>query len=433
MKGHFKNRLRVDVMLKVFHFFYCVCTELKAVGKKSKRENAQQQEFTIQSQAFIEKYRVKAGIGYDPLNRTVVMHVLNAGAPEDAIKVRELENEGVDDLVDSFTTHGVKLPMPIIGVIWADPNNKLLDINNFQVDFSKPNPRYHMHIICGMHRSTALCTCHKMFPKKPLYTTYGVTLLVLPRTAANMQMLLFIGNSDNRKGEIFVKTSPWSVVLQYRRQLDHFNADTTLSPSERQNSFTNYKIKSAPEMKFEKNTLHTLSACASVHAAVFEKMRKIFKGEYVVNKELKGQKKPDGVTHFTSMSGIPPKKLCEWLDRVLDGNWLTSTFQKRCKIYTKTERVMGQILEHIQMIKPKAKFHNLDDVKKVYPAVGDPAWYDAVIKSCEDAAKAKLSTHAIKMIEDMIETKDSYDKSTKVCISSVCFFLFHCFMIVGYM
>ena len=69
---------------------------------------------------------------------------MNGGIPENSVKVRELEKEGVDDLVNSFTEHGIKLPMEIIGVIWVDPNSKLLDLNNLQVDLSKPNSRYHI-------------------------------------------------------------------------------------------------------------------------------------------------------------------------------------------------------------------------------------------------------------------------------------------------
>lgn len=389
-----------------------------------------QQEFTASSQAFIEKYRVKGGVNYDPITRKVQIHVLNGGHPEDALKVRDLERDGVDDLKQSFVDTGVKLPMEIIGVIWTD-HSRLLDINNLQVDFMTPHSRTHIHIICGLHRTTALQELHKVFTKKPLYMYYHITLLIVPRTFEYMQTCLFIGNSDNRKSQVLVKTSQWSVVSQYRRQLEQINNNNSLSAQEKATAFTNYKKRSAPEIAFETNTLHTFSAVASIDSSVFALMAKIFKGEFVVNKALKGQKKPDAVTHFTSMSGIPPPKLCKWLQRILDGEWLTSTFQKRCKIWTKSERVMSQILEYMQTIRPRAKFYRLNDVIKCYPAVGDSTWCDAVINSCEDAVKAKLSQHAIKMIEDMVETKDAADKEKKVCSTFSCCFLNYCFSIMS--
>ena len=399
-------------------------SELRARSSTlSRKENAAQQEYTKAAQDFIEKYRVKAGFGYDPLTRKVKVHVKNGGIPENSIKVRDLERDGVDLLIDSFLNTGIKLPMDIIGVIWADPNSKLLSTENLGVDFTVPVTRYFIHFITGLHRMTAMAECHKMFQKKALYSSIDLVLLIVPKTHLNKQTLLYIGNSDNRKTQAVVKTSQWSVVKQFRRQLEEIQSDTTLSASEVQTAFTHYKEQSAPEIPFLKNTLHTFSAAASVDKAVFDLMEKIFNGEFVINKNLKGQKKPDAVTHFTSMSGIPPKKLCQWLTRVLEGDWLTSTFQKRCKIYTKTERVFGQILEYIVAKKPRAGFHSMADVTKVYPACGDGSWYEAVINSCEDAVKAKLSIHAIKMIDDMMETKDALDQEKKVCITFECCFV----------
>ena len=56
-------------------------------------------------------------------------------------------------------------------------------------------------------------------------------------------------------------------------------------------------------------------------------------------------------------------------------------------------------------------------------ACGDGSWYEAVINSCEDAVKAKLSIHAIKMVDDMMETKDALDQEKKVCITFECCFV----------
>jgi hypothetical protein len=226
--------------------------------------------------------------------------------------------------------------------------------------------------------------------------------------------LLWIGNADNKKSQILVKTSQWSVVAQYRRQIESIQEDPTMTPEAATKAFTAYKQLTAPQIPFETNTLHTFSAVASVDANVFALMEKIFNGEFVLNKDLKGQKKPDAVTHFTSMSGIPPELLCKWLQRVLDGETLTKHFQKRCKIWTKNERVSGQVLEYIQTIRNHYQFSNIDDVGKVFPAVLDTNWFDAVVNSCGDAAKATLSSHARKMIDEMIANKEEMDRQTKV-------------------
>jgi len=136
---------------------------------------------------------------------------------------------------------------------------------------------------------------------------------------------------------------------------------------------------------------------------------RMFNGEFVVNKALKGQKKQEAATHFTAMSGIPTYKLVAWLQRVLDGDWLTSTFAKRCLIWRKAARVSAQTLEYINIQRPKYLFQTMNDVAKVYPA-NDSNWFGGVTQSCDDAVKAKLSPHAQKMIDDMMIEQDEADK-----------------------
>ena len=63
---------------------------------------------------------------------------------------------------------------------------------------------------------------------------------------------------------------------------------------------------------------------------------------------------------------------------------------------------------------------------KVYPAVAEPGWFDGVVASCEDAVKAKLSPHAQKMIDEMMEAKEEADKEHKVFSL---FRMFVCFLI----
>ncbi len=380
---------------------------------RSIKEDIVQQQANKAAEDFIEKFRVKGGNTYNSLTRKVRVHVLCGGIPEKALMVRNLEKDGVLQIAKSFRDTGIHHPMEIIGVIWALGTTRI-DPNNFQVDLTLIIPPQYINIVCGLHRMSALQMCHKTFPKKPLYMYLDLTLLVLPRNVTHINTLLWIGNADNKKSQILVKTSQWSVVAQYRRQIESIQSEPSITSEQAGRAFTAYKQLTAPQIPFETNTLHTFSAVASVDASVFALMEKIFNGEFVVNKALKGQKKPDAVTHFTSMSGIPPELLCKWLQRVLDGETLTKHFQKRCKIWTKNERVNGQVLEHIQTIRNQYQFTNMDDVGKVFPAVLDPNWFDAVVNSCGDAAKATLSSHARKMIEEMVANKEEMDRATKV-------------------
>ena len=396
---------------------------------RSVKEDLVQQQQNKVAEDFIEKFRVKGGNTYNALTRKVRVHVMCGGVPEKALMVRLLEKDGVLEIAKSFRDSGIHHPMEIIGVIWADGTVRV-DPNNFQVDLTiTVSPKY-IHIVCGLHRTSALQMCHKTFPKKVLYMYLDLTLLILPRTVTHINTLLWIGNADNKKSQILVKTSQWSVVAQYRRQIESIQEDTSITPEQAGKAFTAYKQLTAPQIPFETNTLHTFSAVASVDASVFALMEKIFNGEFVVNKALKGQKKPDAVTHFTSMSGIPPELLCKWLQRVLDGETLTKHFQKRCKIWTKNERVSGQVLEFIQTIRNQYQFSNMDDVGKVFPAVLDPNWFDAVVNSCGEAAKSTLSSHARKMIEEMIADKEEKDRQTKVLLCFVAFSFFQfCFVL----
>jgi hypothetical protein len=387
---------------------------LKAQGAARGRENLAQQQRSAEAEAFIEKYRVTGGNTYDPKTRKTKLNVMHGGVPEASIQVRLLEKDGVQAVVDSFCEIGIKQPMEILGVIWADPKNPNLAKDNLIVDLNSTTPPAYIHIVCGGHRTKALQACHILFPIKLLYKFFSVTILIVPRTKANISLLLYIGNSDNRKAQVLVKTSQWSVVCQFRRNWERIEADPDISKKDKVDEFSAYKHETQPQTGFMPNTCHTFSALCSVDKPVWDLMVRIFNGEFIVNKDLKGQKKPDAVTHFTSMTGVPTHKLVQWLQRVLDGEWLTSHFSKRCIIWRKAARVSAQTLEYINIQRPKYLFVTMNDVAKVYPAVHDPSWFDAVVKSCDDAVKAKLSPHAQKMIDDMMAEKDEADKERKV-------------------
>jgi hypothetical protein len=317
--------------------------------------------------------------------------------------VRQLEMAGVKMLMASLLK-GVQT-MELIAIMWLDYPHVLTALKNLddiQFDITQQAPPRPIQMIDGNHRTHGMQGCNAAFPKKPLYQKLGVILLILPRTRPNIQICLYIGNSHNKSTQVFVKTTQWQIVQQYRRQFESIEADTSLSPEEKVKAFSAYKQRTAAQVPFESNTLHTFSAVSSVQKKVFDKMSRIFAGEFKVNKELKGQKTPDAMTHFVNMSGIPVKHLCDWLDRVIDGQWLTSTFMKRCKIYTKQVRVTGQILEDLQ------------GAAKVYPKVIDAEWFDMVVSSCEDAVKSKLTAHAIKLIEDMVDMTEKLMNEPKV-------------------
>ena len=378
-------------------------------------EDVETQKVAAECDAFIEKYRVRGGNKYDPKTGKTMVPVTWGGQPEKSLMVRMLEQAGVLSLMSSFLSGGVKT-MDIIGVIWLDyPYVIKLSLLDFFVDMSSPTPPRWIHIISGLHRTTALQRCHAMYKLKPPYQILPLILLLVPRTRNTIQTLLFIGNADNKKSQTVVKTTQWSVVLQYRRQLEDIQEDPELTTtSMKEKAFTAYKKSTAPHIPFENNTLHTFSAIASVDASVFAIMSRVFAGEFVVKKELKGQKKPEALTHFTSMSGIPSHYLVTWMQRILDGEWLTKQFQKRCQIYTKNVRVAGQLIEHMQILRPLYDFTSIEGIAVKYPVVKDEKWFDAVVSSCDEAMKAKLSTHATKMIVDMVALQEKQDLETKV-------------------
>ena len=390
------------------------------------KENLVQQARQIEAEAFIEKHRVTGGNTYDTKTRKVKIHCLMAGIPEKSIQVRLLEKAGVEEVVQSYMQLGIKYPMEILGIIWENAENAHIRRENVIIDLADPKSFAHIHMVCGGHRSKGMQVCHRMFPLKPLYRFLYITLLIVPRTRANIALLLYIGNSDNRKAQILVKTTQWSVVRQFRRALETIEEDSELSKQDKIDAFAAYKKETQPETGFTQNTCHTFSALCSVDKPIWDMLVRLFNGEYVVNKNLKGQKRPEAVTHFTAMSGIPTTKICAWLQRVLDGEWLTTTFLKRCNIWRKAEKVSGQTLEYICIQRPKYQFESMNDVAKVYPAVNDPLWFDGVVASCDDAVKSKLSTHAQKMIDEMMAEKEAEDKEAKVLAFISCF----CFLVI---
>ena len=182
--------------------------------------------------------------------------------------VRCLQKDGVEDLAKSFRDLGIQHPMEKVGLVWVDAKDVQKFIDNFPVDLLVTVSQKYINIVCGLHRTTGLQVNHKLFPKKEIYKYLYLTLLVCPKTVQHINNLLWLGNSDNKKSNILVKTTQWSVVEQYRRQIEVIREDKSYSPAQASAAFTAYKIKSAPEINFEKNTLHTFSAVASVHKDV---------------------------------------------------------------------------------------------------------------------------------------------------------------------
>ena len=317
--------------------------------------------------------------------------------------------------------------MTLVGIMWSDSPttlNRLADLKNINLEMNTIEPIRPIMMIDGNHRTHGLQKAHRDYPKKPLYRILKLILLILPRNRVNIQMCLFIGNSRNYVAQVYVKPTQWAAVCQYRRQFEELEADQSLSPAERVKEFAAYKIRTQPQIHFEQNTTHTFSALCQVPDSVWQLMVQIFSGQFKLNQQLKGQTTPTAMTHFTSMANIPPVRLCEWLQRVIDGQWVTNMFLKRCKLYTKQIRVAGQVLEHIQYMRQTKKFETLEDVAKCYPDVLDDDWMNTVINSCEDGQKQKLSPHAISLIVDMMERQEKLDKEPKVFYVVVVYF-FH--------
>ena len=390
---------------------------MRAKGAKGLKEDLEAQAKQKQMDDFIEKYRVKGGNLYDPKTRTLKLPVMWPESPEKALKVRDLEIQGIKDLADSFMI-GVQM-MVLIAVMWLDyPNEmaRLRDLNNIFFDDTQKAPPRPIYMIDGNHRCHGMQECHQCFPRKPLYLHLNLILLILPRNRTNLRQCLYIGNAKNYSTGIYVKATQWQIVKQFRRQWEEYECDLTLTPEERVKLFSTYKSESQPTIPFEPSTCHTFSALCSVSQNVWEKIEKIFNGEYKINKNLKGQTTPTAMTHFMSMSGIPSHLLVTWLQRVLDGEYITRTFQQRCQIHTKQIRVSRLIVEFIALTKPNYMFTTIEGVATIYPKVQDPTWFDTVVKCSDDAVKSKLTDHAKSLILKMMQMQEAEDDEPVVLI-----------------
>ena len=390
--------------------------EQKVKGIKAVKEDKESQQQQKDCEEFIEKYRVRGGNCYNKVTRMIEIPVMWGSSPDKSLLVRALENQGIRDLYESFMK-GL-LPMVLIGITWSDfpsPLNRLKDLNNIDFDLAACAPPRPIMMIDGNHRTHALQEAHSDFPKKALYKTLKLILLVLPKTRQNIQMCLFIGNSRNYAAQVYVKTTQWSATCQFRRQWEELEADTTLSHAERQREFAAYKVRTQPKIHFEPNTCHTFSALCQVDERVWDMMVIIFSGRYTLNNKIKGQTTPKAMTHFVAMTNIPVDKLCAWLQKIIDGQWITSTFFKRCKFYNKQMKVAAQMLEYIQIVRPKYNFQSLPGVAIKYPDVLDVDWMNTVVNSCDDKIKDKLSPHAVELIEAMLARQEKKDNEPKVC------------------
>ena len=375
---------------------------------------------TAAIQAWVDKYLVKGGTLSTTDTGYCLVNPDWFSTPEDILLVRELENAGVDMLLEEFCKGIFNLKITVL--VWADVPavNSQYSCKSFLVDTSLPTPPRPFQVIGGNHSAHAMKKGKQLFPKKKMFAQAKCRVLLVPRTQENIDMALMFGNLDNRAAQSVVKTSQMSVVRQFRRQWLSVQADTSLTPSQKVAAFAAYKKKVSPQIPFTHNTQHTFSALCCLPESVFSRMDKIFWGQYVRNSELRGQSTPPtAMTHFVNMSGIDEEQLCKWLQRVIDGVWSTATFNTRCILHKKTIRVMEQVMEYINILKPTMNFTSWPNLCRSYPMCEDGGWFDGILNACPDAVKSVLPAHCKSLIEMMVANQDRAASTVPVSVLKI--------------
>ena len=364
-------------------------------------------------QAWVDKHTVTGGPLWSEQDNCCFVNPDWFTTPEGSLLVRELEPGGVDFLLEEFCKGIFNLKITVL--VWSDVPSFSTQYtqSSFLVDPSAAAPPRPFQAIGGNHSAHAMKKGKKTFPLKKIFQKAKCRIILCPRTPENIEMALLFGNLDNRAAQSVVKTSQISVVRMFRRQLAVIQANNMLTDEEKKTKFAKFKKDIAPQIPFTHNTMHTFSALCSLSEPVFSRMDKIFRGEYVKNNNL-SQKTPDAMTHFTNMSGIPDDDLCKWLQRVIDGEWTTATFNQRCVHHKKTTRVMDQIMEYVNILKPTANFSAWSDLVKAYPMCDDGQWFDGILNACPDAVKALLPPVCKGIIDTMVQIQDRANNAPPV-------------------
>jgi hypothetical protein len=106
----------------------------------------------------------------------------------------------------------------------------------------------------------------------------------------------------------------------------------------------------------------------------------------------------------------------------VDGDWNDKDFGSRVNLYKLTERVKQDLIDYVNIKRPKLAFQSLKQLVQVFPVCGDPSWFNSLLKCASAKKKDKIGAHAMSMIDAMIheqEEKVRQSESVQVLESDV--------------
>lgn len=315
-------------------------------------------------------------------------------------RARSTDADHVEAIIRSLETKGIQptqidIRLVMIYPAHSPPSDKVM---SGDWEFDGDQPPFVLAPYIGSHSTEAFQRLHETHgDSKPQYALVPVReILVLPDTPDNMANLRFIGTMDNTVKGNRLKMSMVEAALQLRNSYMYMNEQ--FHTKEQKDKYWKTVITdSKVSMPFTGGSFSTIAAMAQREDVVWAELDKVFKGHVKHNKSIK-QVTPTALTHFDAMGNIPVDNVVKWLQRIVNGEWDTSTFKARCIEYKKKVRVVSQILEYVATMDGNT-YSTYEEVCEVYPSLAATNLLNSIVHACGSNAKDDIPKYCIGLID----------------------------------
>ena len=333
--------------------------------------------------------------------------------PEDCIAARDRDDLHVHEMYYYLAENGLVNPN-IICVMWIPEDDDFpYTVDNCDIDLSQQDFPYPIYVIIGDHTVAAINLLAKAYPGNPEFDPIPVRLMILKKTQANIEEVLYLGTLDNTLQSIHKNMTQWDCVKQMHSVYVYINTKFK-NKQQRNKTWSRYRDGCEKNMPYVGGTFSTFNQVATLPDALWKPIKQIFEGKFAVNKDIK-QSIPVAMTHFQHIGRIPHDELVKWLERVLDGTWNCKHFSERCQKYKKQKHALQLTVDYVNQLEGKEKYQDWDELLKDYPNFEENDFIPSIVSMAPQRVKENFNTHAKDYIDKHLQTCKRKKENSKNC------------------
>jgi hypothetical protein len=254
-----------------------------------------------------------------------------------------------------------------------------------------------LYCIAGDHTMGAIQLLHVKFPNEKKYMMYQCNIVIAPKNEYTNLMAGVFGSVSNTVSELSTASTMWAIVKTINKVLrDIDNSNSTDEVKKKLKKTRLLQLQQNNSHKYTKNSFGSMQVLGGKMGALWDVIYEICEGLKSEKSDTKGATSAEssGLGHFNTMAGIPEEDLVRWLRRVVDEplEHSTKTFQRRCQLYKKTDKVQSQVLDFINQINQDAQCDDFNELVVAQPWLwrSQGAEFQTIVSWCPDNMKSSL-------------------------------------------